>query len=65
MRLPLTGREYSFGHLDIYRPLNAEPLLVDINYLTSEFQPALAQAAERIFTNAEQSMPRQMAAGVG
>lgn len=64
MRLPLTGPEYSFGHLDIYRPLNAEPLLVDINYLTNDFQPALAQAAERIFTNAAQSLPRQKAAGV-
>ena len=64
MRLPLTGQDYSFGHLDIYRPLNAEPLLVDINYLTKDFQPAVARAAERIFTNAEQSMPRQRAAGI-
>jgi UDP-GlcNAc:undecaprenyl-phosphate/decaprenyl-phosphate GlcNAc-1-phosphate transferase len=64
MRLPLTGQEYSFGFLDIYRPLNAEPLLVDINYLTNDFQPAVAEAAERIFTNAEQSMPRQWAAGI-
>ena len=64
MRLPLTGQDYSFGYLDIYRPLNAEPLLVDINYLTKDFQPAVARAAERIFTNAEQSMPRQRAAGI-
>ena len=64
MRLPLAGPECSFGYLDIYRPLNAEPLLVDINYLTNDFQPAVAQAAERIFTKAEQSLPRQKAAGV-
>jgi len=64
MRLPLTGQEYSFGFLDIYRPLNAEPLLVDINYLTNDFQPAVAEAAERIFTRAEQSIPKQRAAGI-
>jgi len=64
MRLPLTGQDYSFGYLDIYRPLHAEPLLVDINYLTKDFQPAVALAAERIFTDAEQSMPRQRAAGI-
>lgn len=65
MRLPLAGQKCSYGYLDIYRPLNAEPLLVDINYLTNDFQPSVARAAERIFTNVEQSMPRQMAAGIG
>lgn len=63
MRLPLAGPECSFGYLDIYRQLNAEPLLMDINYLTNDFQPAVARAAQRIFTNAEQSLPRQKAAG--
>jgi hypothetical protein len=30
----------------------------------NDFQPALGQAAERIFTYAELSMPRQRAAGI-
>ena len=64
MRLPLAGQEYSFGYLDISRPLDAEPLLVDINYLTNDFQPAVAQAVARIFTNAARSIPRRKAAGV-
>jgi hypothetical protein len=62
MRLPLVTEESSFGHLNLYRPLSAEPLLVDINYLTNDFQPAVTRAAERIFARAAHT-PRQMAAG--
>lgn len=62
MRLPLAVKGSSYGHLDIYRPLNAEPLLVDINYLTNDFQPAVALAAARVFAHAGASAPRHMAA---
>jgi len=62
MRLPLASNDHSLGYLNLYRPLDADPLLFDINYLTNVFHPAVAQAAERVFENAEQLMPRQMAA---
>jgi len=63
MRLPLANGHGSFGYLNLYRPLTAEPLLVDINYLTNEFQPAVAHAAERIFAGAAHANTRQLAAG--
>ncbi len=62
MRLPLAGSEFPIGHLNLYRPLDAEPLLFDVNYLTNVFRPAVTEAAARIFRAAEQSMPRQMSA---
>jgi UDP-GlcNAc:undecaprenyl-phosphate GlcNAc-1-phosphate transferase len=62
MRLPLVSQESSFGYLNLYRPLSAEPLLVDINYLTTDFQPAVTRAAERILARAAH-IPLQMAAG--
>jgi UDP-GlcNAc:undecaprenyl-phosphate GlcNAc-1-phosphate transferase len=61
MRLPLVTDGSSYGCLNLYRPLGAEPLLVDINYLTNDFQPAVTQAAERIFARAART-PRHMAA---
>jgi hypothetical protein len=62
IRLPISNDQRSLGHLNLYRPLTAEPLKFDVSYLTSTFQPAIAQAVERIFDQAEQSMPRQRAA---
>jgi UDP-GlcNAc:undecaprenyl-phosphate GlcNAc-1-phosphate transferase len=62
LRLPLATETSSLGHLHLYRRLDAEPLLFDVNYLTTVFQPAVARAAERVFADAEQSLPRQMAA---
>ncbi len=62
LRLPLAGSDHKFGYLNFYRPLAAEPLRFDINYLTDVFHPAVSNAATRVFANAEQSMPRQMAA---
>jgi UDP-GlcNAc:undecaprenyl-phosphate/decaprenyl-phosphate GlcNAc-1-phosphate transferase len=63
MRLPLANGKGSFGYLNFYRSLNSEPLLFDVNYLTHVFQPAVSQAVERIFADAEKSTPRQRAAG--
>ena len=63
MRLPLANGKGSFGYLNLYRSLNSEPLLFDVNYLTHVFQPAVSQATERIFAAAEKSMPQQKAAG--
>lgn len=65
MRLPLGGEQGSIGYLNLSRQLNADTLLFDINYLTTAFQPAVAQAAERIFFAAKESIPLRVAAGVG
>ena len=64
MRLPLGSEQGSFGYLNLYRQFNADALLFDINYLTTAFQPAVAQAAERIFLTAREStLQRHSAAG--
>jgi hypothetical protein len=65
MRLPLGSERGSLGYLNLYRQFDADALLFDVNYLTSVFQPALARAAERIFTAAAQSAPREFAATAG
>jgi hypothetical protein len=65
MRLPLGSGLGSIGHLSLYRKLDAEVLLFDVNYLTTVFQPAVAQAAERILAAAAGSAPRHFAAGAG
>jgi len=65
MRLPLGGKEDSFGYLNLYRELNANRLLFDVNYLTTAFQPAVAQAAERIFLTARESIPPPRVAAAG
>ena len=62
MRLPIAGNGCSLGYLNLYRPLDADPLRFDINYLTDVFHPAVTEATARVFKNAEQSMPRRMAA---
>ncbi|MFN2578339.1 MAG: glycosyltransferase family 4 protein [Pyrinomonadaceae bacterium] len=62
IRLPISNGQRSLGHISLFRPLTAEPLKFDISYLTSSFQPAIAQAAAQIFDHAERSMPRQRAA---
>src|SRR5437588_4054656 len=62
MRLPIAGNGCSLGYLNLYRRLDADPLLFDINYLTDVFHPAVTGAAARVFKNAEHSMPRRMAA---
>src|SRR6266481_3839355 len=65
MRLPLGGKEGSFGYLNLYRQLTADRLLFDVNYLTTAFQPAVAQAAERIFLAARESIPPPRVAAAG
>lgn len=62
MRLPLATRNNPLGYVNLYRPLHAEPLMFDVNYLTNVFQPAVAAAAERIFAEVEQTMPRRRSA---
>jgi UDP-GlcNAc:undecaprenyl-phosphate GlcNAc-1-phosphate transferase len=62
IRLPIADGNCKFGYLDLSRPVSAEPLLFDVNYLTNVFQPALISAAQRIFDHAQRSIPQQRAA---
>jgi UDP-GlcNAc:undecaprenyl-phosphate GlcNAc-1-phosphate transferase len=62
MRLPLGRKHGSFGYLNLYRQFDSDVLRFDVNYLTTTFQPAVAEAAERIFVNARQSTQRRLAA---
>jgi hypothetical protein len=48
----------------LYRPFDSEALLFDVNYLTTVFQPAVAQAAERALVNGG-AMPRKFSAAAG
>jgi UDP-GlcNAc:undecaprenyl-phosphate GlcNAc-1-phosphate transferase len=63
MRLPLATRNGVDGYVNLYRQFAGDALLLDANYLATIFQPAMTEAAERIFTNcARESSARQMAA---
>ncbi len=64
LRLPLAGNQVSLGYVNLYRPLDSEALLFDVNYLTTVFQPAVAQAAERALVNGG-AMPRKFSAAAG
>jgi UDP-GlcNAc:undecaprenyl-phosphate GlcNAc-1-phosphate transferase len=59
IRLPIANDSGLQGHLNLSRSLATEPLLFDVNYLTNVFQPAVTEAAQRIFDRAAESMPRQ------
>jgi hypothetical protein len=65
LRLPLASAHGSLGYVNLYRPFSSEALLFDVNYLTTVFQPALAQAAERIFANGADAAPRKLSATAG
>lgn len=49
VRLPLGTEQSDWGWINLYREFEAEPLLVDINYLCDLFRQELSEAAERIF----------------
>jgi UDP-GlcNAc:undecaprenyl-phosphate GlcNAc-1-phosphate transferase len=49
VRLPLGTSQNDLGWINLYRELDAEPLLVDINYLCDLFRQELSEATERIF----------------
>jgi UDP-GlcNAc:undecaprenyl-phosphate GlcNAc-1-phosphate transferase len=48
-RLPLATEKGEWGWLNLYRPIDAPPLLLDLNYLTGLFRSELSEAAERVF----------------
>jgi hypothetical protein len=48
LRLPLSTDRGTWGEIKLYRGLDADALLLDINYLCHLFQRETARAAERI-----------------
>jgi UDP-GlcNAc:undecaprenyl-phosphate/decaprenyl-phosphate GlcNAc-1-phosphate transferase len=50
LRLPLTTAQGEWGYINLYREINDEELLLDINYLSRLFQREMASAVQRIMT---------------
>jgi hypothetical protein len=47
-RMPLSTQNGEWGWLNLYRPLDGPPLLLDMNYLAGFLRVELSQAAERV-----------------
>jgi UDP-GlcNAc:undecaprenyl-phosphate GlcNAc-1-phosphate transferase len=62
LRLPLVTVNGALGHLNLYRAIGPEDLLLDINYLCTLFQEELAKATERLLAQTE-GQARSMAVG--
>ncbi len=52
LRLPLSTGQGDWGWLNLYRAFDADPLLLDLNYLSGLFRSELSEAAERILNTA-------------
>lgn len=50
LRIPLATGNMSLGHLNLYRVMGPDNILLDINYLCTLFQEELAKATERLLT---------------
>lgn len=50
-RLPLSTDSGEWGWMNLYRPLNGPPLLLDMNYLAAVLRRELSEAAERVITS--------------
>jgi len=48
LRLPLGTAKGEWGWMNLYRAFDADPLLLDINYLSGLFRTELSEAAERV-----------------
>ena len=47
-RMPLATQNGDWGWLNLYRPLDGPPLLLDMNYLAGFLRIELSEAAERV-----------------
>ena len=54
LRMPLTNSRGQWGWMNFYRAFDADPLLVDTNYLSGLFRRELSEAVERILTASSQ-----------
>ena len=70
IRLPLVKDGVDWGWLNLYRSVESEPLLVDMNYIADLFRREFTDAAVRILAMHEepgfvQSSSLRAAAGAG
>jgi UDP-GlcNAc:undecaprenyl-phosphate GlcNAc-1-phosphate transferase len=54
-RLPLATESGEWGWMNLYRPLDGPPLLLDMNYLSGFLRIELSHAAERVITSFEET----------
>jgi hypothetical protein len=67
-QLPLSTNSGEWGRMNLYRPLNGPPLLLDMNYLSGFLRRELSEAAERVIRSFEgparsSKIPLTMTAG--
>lgn len=55
LRLPLTTDAGEWGWINLYRPLDGPPLLLDLNYLSGSLRVELSRAAERIINSFDET----------
>ena len=65
LRLPLSTAGGDWGYVNLYRGCDADPLLLDVDYLCNLFQREMAEAAERILGNGHDAAPRDGADKAG
>jgi hypothetical protein len=53
-RLPLSAEGGEWGWMNLYRPLDGPPLLLDMNYLTGFLRVELSEAAARVLRSFEE-----------
>jgi len=53
-RLPLSTQNGEWGWMNLYRPLDGPPLLLDMNYLAGFLRIELSEAAERVLRSFEE-----------
>jgi UDP-GlcNAc:undecaprenyl-phosphate GlcNAc-1-phosphate transferase len=53
-RLPLSTQNGEWGWMNLYRPLDGPPLLLDMNYLAGFLRVELSEAAERVLRSFEE-----------
>jgi UDP-GlcNAc:undecaprenyl-phosphate GlcNAc-1-phosphate transferase len=67
-RLPLSTQHAEWGWMNLYRPLDGPPLLLDMNYLAGFLRIELSEAAERVLRSYDEpvstgGVPLAMTAG--
>jgi hypothetical protein len=68
LRLPLSTQNGEWGWMNLYRPLDGPPLLLDTNYLAGFLRVELSEAAERVLRSFDEQassaqVPLAMTAG--
>lgn len=53
-RLPLSTSAGGWGWINLYRPLNGPPLLLDMNYVAGFLRETLSEASERVLRSYEE-----------